>query len=101
MKTRHKRKYTFRKRIARGKSSTRNSYQSKYAVQMAETAKCEHRINSLEHHISRLKMDLEEEKKIRKDLINQLIDYERGNKLMPIAAIPAPNSAIAVHAEPW
>jgi len=71
-------------------------------------------------------MDLAEEKKIRKDLnsfgwhlqssvgklrlasrrlrfplINQLIDYERGNKVMPIAAIPAPNSAIAVHAEPF
>ena len=65
MKTRHKRKYTFRKRIARGLTSTRNSYQSKYAGQMAETAKCEHRIDSLEHLISRLKMDLAEEKKIR------------------------------------
>ena len=69
-------------------------YQTKYAVQMAETARCECEIDVLKKIIQDLQNDLLYTKKMNRDLANEIFDYQQRKCYTIPIATPSANAYI-------
>lgn len=53
---------------------------------MVNTARCELKIDQLTIQIEELLQELNDERRIRYDMRNQIYEYEHANRILPVAA---------------